>query len=260
MMDKNNFAFQNPEMFHFLSDSLQQLSVCITKTIDKDAIKTIQLAAEEALRAYQQTSGILMDSIDLKALNGVVNSLSQMRETIASLYSKEYFEKLRINLEPFSCIEDRLYDTWERVEPVIFEENSDHICLNENPLLTKIKQKAPLSFSDKISVLGLFLNILMVLLGFFPDTQLEKLQQQNSEIISNQRQIIEIAEKRNQQSEELEKLEKSVYLLQDAINALHEEIQAFCEQRENATDFSDLNVEAQQQNALDQKSNAQNDE
>lgn len=253
MMKENNFNFQDPEMIHFLSDSLQQFSMCITKTIDKNAVKAIQLAAEEALRAYQQTSEMLIDSIDLEALNGVVNSFSQVLETIVSLYPKGYFENLRIDSEPFSCMEDRLHDTWEQVKPVIFEENSDHLCLDENPLLTKIKQKAPLSFSDKVSAISLFLTILTFLLGLFPDPQLEKLQQQNSAIISNQRQMIE-TEKRNQQ------LEKSVWLLQGSIDALHQEIQAFCEQCENITDFSDLNGEPQQQNALDQKSDTQKDE
>lgn len=260
MMNKNNFGFQNPEMFHFLSNSLQQFSTCITKTIDKDAIKAVQLAAEEALRAYQQISQTLPSSIDLSICHEVTDCFAQMHETIASLFPEDYFEKLQASLEHSSLLADRLYNTWEQVETVVSEENSEHLCLDRKPLLTKIKQKVPLSFSDKISVLGLFLTILTFLLGLFPDTQLEELQQQNSEIISNQRQIIEIAEKRNHQSEESEKLWKSVYLLQDAISALHQEIQAFCEQYENVTDFSDLNEEPQQKNALGQKSDAQNDE
>lgn len=254
MMKENNFNFQDPEMIHFLSDSLQQFSMCITKTIDKNAVKAIQLAAEEALRAYQQTSEMLIDSIDLEALNGVVNSFSQVRETIVSLYPKGYFENLRIDSEPFSCMEDRLYGTWDQVEAVVSAESRECLYLEQAPLLTKIKQKVSLSFSDEISAFGLFIAILAFLLDLAPDSQLEKMQQQNSVIISNQRQMIEIMEKHNQQ------IEKSVWLLQGSIDALHQEIQAFCEQCENITDFSDLNGEPQQQNALDQKSDTQKDE
>lgn len=283
-MNKNDFDFSDPKMVHVISDALQQLAVQISTAFDKDIFKPLPLPTEELAgsfknvisvdeqtlkslrytveemgKVYQQINLEFMNSIDWKALGQTMDSFESIRQTIVTYYARDSFEQLYSCLEDIPTISERLCDTLNQVETVISQEDRQRFCLDENPLLPKIKQKTPLSLGDKIAVLGIFLNILTLLLGFLPDSQLENMQRQNEQIIENQREIIEIAEQRNLQTEQQDmQRQKSIWMLQDAIGALTQEIQSFCEQQQDTVNLPDLEHDPQQQNTLEQDGDTQN--
>lgn len=239
--------FPYAEIYNSVANSLQQFSIHIEQTIDNDAMESFINSMKDVIISCQQTRISLEKSIDWESLVDISDSFIQLKKDINLHYSSEYFEKLSTQISSSTNqLSDHLYDTWIQVAPMITEENHQLLHLTENPSIEKVKHKTPLSISDKIAVLGLLLTIFTLLLGFLPDTQLEKLQQQNEEIIANQQRSIELTEERNQQ------LEKSILMLQDTIEALHQEIQSFREQEQDVINCSDLQTNSQQQNALDQ--------
>lgn len=239
----------------------------VISVMNSPAINTGGLFFESANRLIQSFSSAYTSFSNLAS---VIDSLSQVQQNIAYLYSKVDYTGIEMALNvvgqiqnslidsasilgnlPYRSLLNSLSDTLEQVEPYLPPEEKEHCETIIKPQLEN-NSRTHLMLSDALSILSILLSIIFFILGSMPDDQAERIIQQQNKIIANQE--AEIVQLRKEDQALLNTLDS----LSDSINLLTNEIELLQDKLEDSDSLPDNHSQTDPCEPQQDSGNAQN--
>ncbi len=217
-------------------------------------------------------------------LNTYYSSQTQIDETLAKLSDLYVRLSERFESPEFKQSTETVYDAYrsylaESIKPAISymteeqRETVEEILpeISEAPDQTAQKTHRALTKSDWISLLGILLSLISLLVSQLPDSQLEQIAAQNTEIIEQNERLLtqedekiallyQLAETANNVNDLIGELSEEPDPAVEITNDLSELVDDSAELDEDSDDFSDLDDETEDRGRLDQIDNTQEDD
>lgn len=233
-------------------------------------------ALRQASQALESLPQQVLDIIDQLSNPGYTQMMADLSDTLAQLNSQSITKSLNIVsdiadsmpilLEQLLGVSDRYIRFSKDLQEdffTVFDSSADFTTPEWRSECEGILSPSPtrktlpfLTFDRAVALLGLLISLFTFLVAQLPDAQLDELIDQNEQIITAQREELELERQRTEQLQDL------VQDLGDVIVELHEQIQtqsqqieALGEQLQDADDLPKPPVNHSQPNGLNQDAN-----